>query len=253
MIVFFENGRLGNQLFQFAALRTLFPQERVLLIGFDELKDFVERKCLKNTLILPCKFWVWRRIFEKMLIILVGLRLVTGLKEINRKTGHKLVKNFGLLFRIKIVFRADFQHTDIAMKIKPNCVRIKKQYIDEALAFLEDNVALWQKRQLIFLHIRRGDYVRWPHQKYPAVLPLSWYQKCIKEIQETFENPVFIVVTDDAPYVRDCLLESKDLIVSECSAFVDLAIMSICSHGILSASSYSWWGAFLLKAKVTRI
>ena len=61
---------------------------------------------------------------------------------------------------------------------------------------------------------------------------LSWYQKCIKEIQETFENPVFIVVTDDTPYVRDCLLESKDLIVLVLP--VDLAIMSICSHGILS-------------------
>ena len=68
-----------------------------------------------------------------MLIILAGLRLVTGLKEIIEKLSQ-VGQEFRLLFWIKLSSELIFSIL-IAMKIKPNCVRIKKQYIDEALAF----------------------------------------------------------------------------------------------------------------------
>ena len=52
---------------------------------------------------------------------------------------------------------------------------------------------------------------------------------------------------DDTLYLRSVFKESKNLIISNNLPETDLSIMSLCSYGILSASSFAWWGAFYAK------
>lgn len=59
-----------------------------------------------------------------------------------------------------------------------------------------------------------------------------------------FESSVFIALTDDPPYAEDFVGKRADVVVSKENVGVDLAIMSLCDGGILSASSLSWWGAY---------
>ena len=54
---------------------------------------------------------------------------------------------------------------------------------------------------------------------------------------------------DDSYYLHDVFKESKNLVISKNSFELDLIIMSYCLHGILSASSFAWWGAFFIKSK----
>ena len=54
---------------------------------------------------------------------------------------------------------------------------------------------------------------------------------------------------DDSYYLHDVFKESKNLIISKNSYEVYLIIMSYCLHGILSASSFAWWGAFYARSK----
>jgi Glycosyl transferase family 11 len=54
-------------------------------------------------------------------------------------------------------------------------------------------------------------------------------------------------LSDDPSYVECCLSEFKNKIISKNSMGIDLAIMSLCGAGICSNSSFSWWGAYLMK------
>ena len=96
----------------------------------------------------------------------------------------------------------------------------------------------------IFIHIRRGDYVKWPSREKPAVLPASYYHKCIDLIRSKISNPFFIFMSDDPCYVEDIFGDVKNSFISKFSLNEDFAIMTQCRGGILSASSFSWWAAY---------
>jgi hypothetical protein len=56
-------------------------------------------------------------------------------------------------------------------------------------------------------------------------------------------------MSDDLFFIRKNFKESNFLIISDNKTEVDLAIMSMCSHGVLSPSSFSWWGAFFARSQ----
>ena len=55
----------------------------------------------------------------------------------------------------------------------------------------------------------------------------------------------FLVCTDDVEYCKDTILQKNKTYLYHESAIYDLIMMSKCSHGILSASSLSWWAAYI--------
>jgi len=69
----------------------------------------------------------------------------------------------------------------------------------------------------------------------------------MQKIKNRVKKPIFVIVGDDTFYFRDAFKESKNLIISNNLPETDLSIMSLCSYGILSASSFAWWGAFYAK------
>jgi len=72
----------------------------------------------------------------------------------------------------------------------------------------------------------------------------------MERIRSQVDKPLFLLLTDDAYYAEDCFGDQPDILISDNDQFVDLALMSLCSHGILSASSFAWWGAwFSLRAR----
>jgi hypothetical protein len=54
-------------------------------------------------------------------------------------------------------------------------------------------------------------------------------------------------MSDDKFYVKDVFKEGKNLIISENEYEIDFALMTLCSHGIMSPSSFAWWASFLIK------
>jgi hypothetical protein len=121
---------------------------------------------------------------------------------------------------------------------------IKKKYLEFAKLWLKKKKVFQKKSNLVFVHIRRGDYHSWPNLNSPAVLDLKWYKNNMLKMKNRVKEPIFVVMGDDNLYLRNTFKESKNLIISNNLLEVDLSIMSLCSYGILSPSSFAWWGAF---------
>lgn len=113
-------------------------------------------------------------------------------------------------------------------------------------AISSDNRLNLFQPDLIFVHIRRGDYLYWPSLDFPAVLDDSWYLSQIKRVVAMNKHAKFLFFTDDPDYVRDNFLNKiKNSDIFHVSEAIDMAVMAHCSGGILSASSFSWWAARL--------
>jgi hypothetical protein len=68
-------------------------------------------------------------------------------------------------------------------------------------------------------------------------------------INKKISRPIFILMGNDKFYMKDIFKETDSLVISNNVEKVDLAIMTMCTHGILSASSFAWWGAFFSRTK----
>jgi len=76
----------------------------------------------------------------------------------------------------------------------------------------------------------------------------EFYRKTIQYMKEHVENPVFVIFTDDKHCVDLTLFENCNYKFMENEVdYIDLYCMSMCKHNIISASTFSWWAAFLNK------
>lgn len=93
----------------------------------------------------------------------------------------------------------------------------------------------------ISLHIRRTDYITNPNH---TVLDIEYYQKALKQFSS---NTTVLVFSDDPEWCNKQELFNDDrfLIAEGNSNYVDLCLMTLCSGHIIANSSFSWWGAWL--------
>jgi len=103
------------------------------------------------------------------------------------------------------------------------------------------------EKDYISLHIRRGDYLN--NSNHP-VQSIEYYQMALKEFDDTL--PV-IVFSDDYKWCNEQnLFDSQRFLISENnSTAIDLCLQSMCSYHIICNSSFSWWGSYLAKSKKT--
>jgi len=92
----------------------------------------------------------------------------------------------------------------------------------------------------VSVHVRRTDYLKLAH-KHPPV-PKEW----IDGAMERFPGFHFIFFSDDIPWCEANYHHRKDVTFSKGRSEVsDLIYMATCEHHICSASTFSWWGAWL--------
>jgi hypothetical protein len=246
MIVFFEDGRLGNQLFQYYGFRKYFPHQQIIFFGCGDLKKSCDNLAAKFIKISPelIKFHILKLLF----FLLVKIRIVGQMTQSTQNKVFKLVISRGIIFNVYIARSIYFQHED-CIKAIVNPPILKKKILSFAERWLKKNGILLHQHRLIFVHIRRKDYLNWPSSEFPSALDLSWYKKAMTQISKKISKPIFIIMGDDLPYIYDNFKSSNTLFISNNSPETDLAIMSMCSNGILSASSFAWWGAFFAKCR----
>jgi hypothetical protein len=248
MILFFENGRLGNQLFQYYGLRKYFPNQNLVFFGCEDLKKSFDNIAVKFIFKRQQIKKVLFRILRIILLLLSKVRIIGKIKHSVGKKNFKIVVIRSFLLNIYIADSIYFQHHDCIKNIDALPV-LKKKLIKISKAWLKKKKILSFKNQLVFVHIRRGDYLSWPFAKFPAVVDISWYRLAMLKIKKKINKPIFIIISDDLSYIRKYFKESNFLIISNNQAEVDFAIMSMCSGGVLSPSSFAWWGAFMARSK----
>ncbi|WP_161794833.1 alpha-1,2-fucosyltransferase [Desulfonatronum thioautotrophicum] len=249
MIIFFEHGRLGNQLFQYAALKKYAGKEKICLIGFDDLRDTFDGLDavfpLRNySLLYKILQRFGRRFFN---CVLPATRLFTTLEQEVLEDGISIRVKKGLINKIKYCVTGYFQSEKVFSDSFISNLHIKLTAKISAGNILK---AIPQKcSHIFFVHVRRTDYLKWPTQEYPAVLPADWYIRCIDKILAKYPQAYFVFCSDDVHYVQDVFGYLPNSYISSGDLAQDFAIMTMCHGGILSASSFAWWATYFAKSK----
>jgi hypothetical protein len=95
-----------------------------------------------------------------------------------------------------------------------------------------------------FVHARAGDYRTWPSAENPAILDPDWYSRQAAELKESTPELRFIVIGDEPEYRSEVARAIPSAIEIESNFETEFALMTICASGILSASTFAFWGAY---------
>jgi hypothetical protein len=119
----------------------------------------------------------------------------------------------------------------------------EKEKYDKVIKLLSD-LELHYERPCVSVHIRRGDYLKFPHVHTPC--GLDFYKNALSLMKEKIGDFTPIFVSDDKKWCE----ETFDGFISPFTdELEDLMLMSNCSHNIIANSSFSWWGAYLNQNK----
>lgn len=107
---------------------------------------------------------------------------------------------------------------------------------------------LMKSTNSVCVHIRRGDFIT-AH----ATLPNEIYRKAVELLDKKESSILYFVFSDDIPWCkenrRDLGLSGKDVIFVEGNkgeqAYIDMQLMTMCRHRIVSNSSFSYLAAIL--------
>lgn len=245
-IIIFENGRLGNQLFQYLAARTAAPRAQIVCIGLQSLLVTFQPSAqhLADTKRGSLLKKLFSRLGRNRALNLAKNRKIWSVISEIRDEDHTFVMLTQGLFKKIALLDGFFQDEVIFEKFSCEQFPLRIELLESAREWIEANVI---SRGLIpyFLHLRRGDYVRWPTSDHPAVLPLQWYKQQMNEIARADKRAHFVVCTDDRPYAEEMLGSNPMVSIFGGLEIDDFFLMTQCSGGgILSASTFSWWAAW---------
>lgn len=244
MILFFNKGRLGNQLFHYAFLRGIQrPGEGMLLVGMKPLFRLLD---MYNCHCTHFDKYPFRTPLGYCFGALSRLRLITSVGLERDASGHNTLNVYekkGLITSIRHVRPDHYASENLMPKDIANLFHIRREHRDAASAFLD---RLPRNAAPVFIHVRQGDYLAHSCNGVRDIsLPKAYYTKAMALVRQWIAFPYFIVLTDDVEYCEKQFASNNDLCVSRNSMYVDFAIMTLCRAAIISNSTFSWWGAKL--------
>jgi hypothetical protein len=103
-----------------------------------------------------------------------------------------------------------------------------------------------QGRAPIFIHLRRTDLrdLASNANDIRRMLPDGYYLEAVSLLLKRCRDVFYVVVGDDPDYAEALFKDIGPKYVSRLSPHEDLALMSLCEGGVLSNSTFAWWGAF---------
>ena len=245
-------GGLGNQLFQYAAGRSLADRLGVELVLDDR---YVVRKSQHTGLVLNA-FNIRARLMttlERQFFSERKIRLARWFKKLIRPLGKVFwetqynydpsidatpVGQLLIGFWQSEEYMYDLHQLRLDLELKAP-LSLAAQKVSEVIDTVES----------VALHVRRGDYLK--DQKTIArhgVCSQSYYQSAIDLVLAEKPMAKFLVFSDDPQWVKvhlqlppQCTYVSKASITAQ----EDLVLISRCKHQIIANSTFSWWGAWL--------
>ncbi len=263
MIIVKLMGGLGNQMFQYAAGRSLACR-----LGVDLKLDL---SCLgahhEGDTPRPYELGCFKIAADKASEDDVAALL--GRKTVYATLRAKLCGRLGLQWELSRLYREPHYHYDQNFECLSDNVYLAGYWHSERyFAPIADRIAqeftcrhplLGRNLEIasdidntesVTIHVRRGDYVADRRTgDYHGVCSLEYYRAAIAELAKHTERPHFFIFTDDHSWVKAHLLLDFPATYVDCNGqdkgYEDLRLMSHCKHHIIANSSFSWWGAWL--------
>ena len=254
MKLFLADGRLGNQIFQYAFLKTIqINNEKIIVSGFEDLKEVFKiddivnlnkkNRWIRYFLFKACKPLLYF-LADKAIISSVSINHEKVLKKYRRESAT-FSKSKGYVDFITFIKLGFFQSERFFDKEIVKNLKIKDKYLKEADNFLN---SIPDNSSKIFIHIRRGDYKNFTVYGKSTLLPMHYYKEQIKWFLENRKDCFFIFLSDEPEFTKKEFDYVKNKIIStDNSVGTDLAIMTKCNSAILSPSSFGWWGSYLME------
>lgn len=261
-------GRLGNQMFIYAAGRAIAIKEIRKIIysehNYSQWHNESRLDCFKLSDDVAYKKSLTQTIKQKIgqFIYMVCCRH----KDINQV--FKMEKKWQWLFRMCDMFMCqegymepgDFKCDNLFVfgyfqsdkYFKEYETEIRKDFVFKTELFCEDARSLGTKiasnPNSVSIHIRRGDYLKDPIFN---VCGNEYYYRAIDKMAELVPTAHYYVFSDDIEDVKKLFEKYTDKTFTYIdSKFTDQESMylgSCCNHFIMTNSSYSWWMQFLSK------
>lgn len=235
---FGSHGRLGNQLFQYAAMLGLSIKHKTKLsLPKWAYEEYFESK-------FPSAHNEFK---EGKLTFLCGTPQIVNEAFFHYTPGlYDNLDYKSTNYNFHGYFQSEKYWAPYQESIRA-ALRFKKEFVDQ----LRRKFYLAFKKRTIAISIRRGDYVDNPNYE---LLPITYYITSLFEHFPDWRSYNIIVFSDDIPYCKvhfDCV--DNVFFAENNTAIEDICLMSQCDHFILSNSSFSFWGAYLGEKRKTKI
>lgn len=239
-------GRLGNQMFEYAALRGIAAKHEydwcIPPTHLTGIENYSLHKCFKM-----------ENVKEENLQILEVQYLSERFFHFDEELFEKCPDNVSL--------HGFFQSEKYFSHIK-DIVRKEYTFHDEHMEPCKEFMSEFEGQEPIMLHVRRGDAnlmdprgFKWSYtqcgDQHP-VQSLDYYERALEAFDD---NQPVIVFSDSPEWVEEQEFFSGDRFFQSVpqqkyadgsyTPYADLCLMSLCSHAIIANSSMSWWGAWL--------
>ena len=237
-----NEGRLGNQMFQYAFIRGMSKR-----YGYDFIIPDANANRFDNYGLFDC--------FE-----LKGCKTGEGSyptsecrdTAFNQKFLDECTDNTNY----SGVFQTEKYFANATEELRKDFT-FHKEILDPCQEFI-DSVG-----DVIFLHVRRGNSnlvgkrgEKWSYQMLQDYHPLMKKEYYLEALSHFDESKKVIVLSDTIDWCKkQDWLQDDRFLFSDSSyevfddgasvPYIDLCLMSLCSGGIIANSSMSWWGAWL--------
>ena len=238
------NGRLGNQMFQYAAL-----------VGIAKKNDFeyginYENDFNLNLSDIPEDIHINQKILT-----------LSRLFKLSAKNSSKL--NFPTIIEPYMHFCEDLFKVNDNINLhgyfqtEKYFIHIKDQILKE-YSFPEEIKAkakeyinnIRKDQEIVGVHFRRSDYLTLK-QFYNTNLE-NYYKNAFDIFSD--QKYVFLLFSDDLDFLKQNFSDKgKFKICDFKNQFLELSLMTMCDHNIIANSSFSWWGAWLNQNKNKKV
>ena len=237
-----NEGRLGNQMFQYAFIRGMSKR-----YGYDFIIPDANSDRFDNYGLFDC---------FKLEGCKTGEGSYPTLECRDTAFNQKFLDDCSDNTNYSGVFQTEKYFANATEELRKDFT-FHKEILDPCQEFI-DNVG-----DAIFLHVRRGNSnlvgnrgEKWSYQMLQDYHPLMKKEYYLEALSHFDESKKVIVLSDtiDCCKKQDWLQDDRFLF-SDSSyevfddgasvPYIDLCLMSLCNGGIIANSSMSWWGAWL--------
>ena len=264
------NGRFGNQLFQFAALRGIAakhgydwcipPDSHQTFANYGMHHPFVLGSMTEKNLGFANKNVSPQAMYSYQNLVAMNPDVQNNHEDVYYY-DEKLVDGF-----------EDGGNLDGFCQTEKYFNHIRQELLDD-LTFKPEILSpckefTSQFENLIFLHVRRGDNVG--REDYYRMMTFDYYERALSHFddnaqvlvlsddpdwcseQDFFDNDRFLINSDVPEYDHLCL-EGDGTTKHSKVPYTDLCMMSLCNGAILSSSTLGWWGAWLQRDRTNPV
>jgi len=220
------DGRLGNQMFQYAFAIALSEKLKTRFY----ISQFLWDNLLYQYFELPSNTKWINEIVERY--FWKELKYIED-KDFDITNWQEVCNENNVVYQ---GYMQSLQYFESAKYLITKEFEIKQIWTNQ---FNKKYANLFTNNKIIVIHVRKSDY-----NELGYTIPFEYYIRCLNLIP-AIDSYTKIFISDDLSYCKNVFKHIKNAQFEENSEIIDMQLLINADICILANSSFSWWGAFL--------